>query len=200
MLIANHITCIRSERTLFEDLTIQLLPGNIFQIVGENGAGKSSLLRILVGLLKPTSGEVIWNRQSIERNSIHYHQSLFYLGHATGIKQDLTVHENIIYSLNRVVYTATDLQFVLQMWSLTAFEHVICRRLSQGQRQRVALAILTLSRKQLWFLDEPFSSLDIEGTSYLLQLFQQHSTTGGSIVFTTHRSLEWDGYMSTVSL
>lgn len=185
-LIVNNLACMRGERLLFENFSITLLPASIIQIIGENGSGKTSLLRILAGLLQPTAGNILWNQLSIE-NHISYRQALFYLHHALGIKHELTVLENIRYSLRDLVFSDVELKNALCDWALFDLQHHLCQHISQGQRQRVALTMLSLSKKSLWILDEPFSSLDELGVAQLIRLFEKQVEQGGSIIFATHR-------------
>lgn len=185
-LIVNNLACMRGERSLFENINLTLSSAHVIQIVGENGSGKTSLLRIAAGLLQPTAGHVLWNQTPIENNII-YRQALFYLHHALGIKHELTVLENICYSLRDLVFSDTALKNALQDWALFDLQHHLCQHISQGQRQRVALTMLSLSKKSLWILDEPFSSLDELGVAQLIRLFEKQVEQGGSIIFTTHR-------------
>ncbi len=179
MLSVNNITCIRADRLLFENLNLTLKSGDIIQVVGENGSGKSSLLRICAGLLKPTSGEIVCNPLS-----------LFYFGHSLGIKADFTARENILYQLRDINFSEDNLKNALLKWNLISVENQLCRHLSQGQKQRVALATLSLSNAKLWILDEPLSSLDILGMKQCESLFEQHTSQNGSIIFSTHRYIE----------
>src|SRR3990167_5677484 len=116
MLIAEKIYCIRNSRSLFNDINFSIAPGNILQIVGDNGVGKSSLLRIIAGLLQPESGQVSWHYQPIAQSDFYDH--LFYLGHTLGIKSELTVAENISYSL-----LSDSIKTVLNTWSLDKVMH-----------------------------------------------------------------------------
>lgn len=177
-LIAKNITCVRGERVLFQDLNIKLHAGELLQVVGDNGVGKSSLLRILAGLLVPESGEVISD------------QECFYLGHALSIKSELTVSENI---------GCSNIEKILQMWSLEQYENQLCKTLSQGQRQRVALARLSLSPEKWWILDEPFAHLDAEGVLQLEKLLQLHLDNQGMIVMSSHREMKNFAHMPDAS-
>ena len=189
-LTANQISCERLSRVLFENLNMALASGEIIQVIGENGCGKSSLLRILSGLLKPTSGTVFWNDQCIEKNASEFRENLFYLNHNLSVKADLTVRENIMYQLKNIKNSLSAIKEILEIWNLTQFENHTCRHLSQGQKQRVALAMLNLSNTKLWILDEPFSSLDILGAKQLEHCFEKHTQQNGSIIFATHRLIE----------
>lgn len=199
-LIVNNLACMRGERLLFKNINLTLPSACVIQIVGENGSGKTSLLRIVAGLLQPTVGHILWNQTPIE-NHITYRQALFYLHHALGIKNELTVLENICYSLRDLVFSDIALKNALQDWALFDLQHHLCQHISQGQRQRVTLTMLSLSKKSLWILDEPFSSLDERGVAQLIRLFERQVERGGSIIFATHRFISNTRLsMQTISL
>lgn len=182
MLTAEKIHCVRNSRSIFRDIDFSITPGSMLQIVGNNGVGKSSLLRIIAGLLQPESGQVYWHHQPIAQSNFYDH--LFYLGHMLGIKSELSVAENISYSP-----LSDSIKTVLNTWSLDNVMHDLCGTLSQGQRQRVALARLQISAKQLWILDEPFSNLDSTGILQLEKLLQNHLDNGGMVLLSTHREI-----------
>lgn len=188
-LCAEHISCKRNSRILFHDIHFELTAGKLLQVVGNNGAGKTSLLRIASGLLQPHSGKILWNQEPIF-SSQHYHEHLFYLGHALALRDELTVKENIGSDKN--------LQNVLKHWKLSALVDQLCGELSQGQKQRVALARLSLSEKICWILDEPFSNLDADGVFQLEQLLQTHLNRGGMVLLSTHREIKMDAVKQDV--
>lgn len=189
-LVADALSCERDERLLFANLGFRLKAGELLQVEGENGAGKTSLLRILCGLAEPASGEVRWRGQAIRTQRGEFHQELLALGHLSGIKLDLTAIENLRFYVGMSRDINDDaLEQALEEVGLSGFEEQVARNLSAGQRRRVALARLSLSQASLWILDEPFTALDRVGIAWLQSTLERHLGRGGLVVLTTHQPL-----------
>ncbi len=188
MLEASGLTCERSGRTLFRALSFSLAPGAALRVAGANGSGKTSLLRIVCGLLAPGAGQVRWRGTPIESLREDYARQLVYLGHAPAVKGDLTAAENLSIAclLAGSPVAPAQVRAALARFGLPPGE-VAVKKLSQGQRRRAALARLALAAVPLWLLDEPFAALDAEGVALLNALFAQQLARGGAIVFTTHQ-------------
>ncbi|HUN94493.1 MAG TPA: cytochrome c biogenesis heme-transporting ATPase CcmA [Burkholderiaceae bacterium] len=189
MLETDNLCCVRGERTLFAGLRIRVEGGNCLQVAGENGAGKSSLLRILVGLLAPAAGEVRWNGEPIGRLREAYWETLAYVGHLNGIKDDLSALENLMVSaaLAGTPAPASEALAALERVGLASRADLATRQLSQGQKRRVAIARLCLApRARLWILDEPFNALDTQGIEVVAAMIAQHVERGGLVVLTSH--------------
>lgn len=192
MLEAIDLACARGERELFSGLNVTVTPGLLFAIVGENGSGKSSLLRMLCGLLPRERGVIRWNGTDIAGMKDEYTQHLTYLGHLNGIKDDLTPVENLQISahLSGDDSSAGSAHEALQAVGLGRRVLALPTRvLSQGQKRRVALARLWLSRRPLWILDEPFAALDEGGVALLTQRFKRHLDEGGMAIVATHQEV-----------
>jgi heme exporter protein A len=189
------MTCVRDGRALFEALTVQVEAGQILQIEGVNGAGKTSLLRILCGLSEPRSGTVYWRGQDIRVCRPVYHRELLYIGHNPGIKPELTPLENLRFfgALTGHSRTESDLATALERTGLYGYEDTKVAMLSAGQRRRVALARLWLNDAPLWILDEPFTAIDRDGVSHLEARLGSHIQAGGLAVLTSHQALRLDG-------
>ncbi|MEB5922973.1 cytochrome c biogenesis heme-transporting ATPase CcmA [Franconibacter pulveris 1160] len=187
MLEAHHLTCVRDERVLFEALSLTVQPGEIVQIAGANGAGKTSLLRILTGLATPESGNVCWQGEPIRRQRDVFHHQLLWLGHQPGVKAVLTADENLRFYHPRLSQDAR--WAALAATGLVGYEDVPVAQLSAGQQRRVALARLWLSDAALWVLDEPFTALDVAGIETLTRRLERHASRGGAVVLTTHQPL-----------
>ena len=204
LLQVNNLSCVREDRTLFEHLSFAVRSGDLMQIEGPNGVGKTSLLRLLTGLSQPFTGEVCWNGENIRHCRDEYHASLLYLGHQPGVKATLTPLENLSFyqKLHGTAEASVDLWQVLAQVGLAGFEDYPAGQLSAGQQRRVALARLWLSeRPALWILDEPFTAIDKQGVRVLERLFLTHADRGGMVVLTTHQDLTlMQGRLKTLSL
>lgn len=184
------LSCERDWRLLFERLDLQLMKGQMLQIAGPNGSGKTSLLRLLSGLMRPTSGEVHLQGRNLESQRDELARNLLWIGHAAGIKGLLTPEENLTWlcALHQPASREAIWQ-ALQAVGLRGFEDVPCHTLSAGQQRRVALARLYLAPPPLWILDEPFTALDKHGVTQLEQHLARHCEQGGMVVLTTHHTL-----------
>jgi heme exporter protein A len=202
MLETIDLECTRGERLLFSRLAVRIEPGSCVRIGGENGAGKTSLLRILCGLLLPTHGEVRWDGQDIRKLREEYWQTLAYVGHLNGVKDDLTALENVRFAGELGGHVDDErAQFALRALGLAGFLHAQARFLSQGQRRRIALARLFLAHDaRLWILDEPFTALDVRGVKVLIDLIDEQVRRGGIVVLTTHQEVDLPGRVQRVDL
>src|SRR5712692_7984510 len=189
MLEATGLECARGGRMLFRGLGLSLRGGERLCIAGANGSGKTSLLRILCGLLSPNAGEVRWKGSAIGGLREEYSKQLVYLGHAPAVKDDLTTAENlsIACTLAGLPAASPQIHAALGRLGLPAIDFPV-KKLSQGQRRRAALARLVLSESlPLWLLDEPFAALDASATRVVEELIAGHIVRGGALVFTTHQ-------------
>lgn len=186
----SRLTCERGYRELFKDLSFSLSPGEILHIKGENGTGKTSLLRILAGLALPVSGDIHFEGYDCRKYRSEYNEHIAFMGHKLGIKLELTPIENIrSYCELGKTCSDQDILDVLEKVGLYGFEEMYCNQLSAGQKRRVSLAQAMLSQAKLWILDEPFTSLDVVGIDYFLQVIQQHVNEGGMVLLTTHQDV-----------
>ncbi|HCX87085.1 MAG TPA: heme ABC transporter ATP-binding protein CcmA [Gammaproteobacteria bacterium] len=190
MLEARAISCVKGDRLLFEDFNLQLQRGEICQVHGGNGAGKTSLLRILCGLSLPDSGEVFWNGSSIRQDPGHLHCDLAYIGHSCGLKMDLTASENLAFSLTMQSASASaSIDKAIARVGLSGSEDLLCRLLSAGQRRRVAIARLYLTRAPLWVLDEPLGAIDADGVQDIETTLDAHLAENGMVILTSHQPI-----------
>ena len=203
MLELQAVACVRGGRTLFSDVNMALQPGQLLRVSGVNGAGKTSLLRMLCGLLAPAQGRVLWQGQPIASLRDEFNRQLVYVGHAAALKDDLSALENLQTAgvLGGSVSSGRDALAALAQAGLRGRERVPARILSQGQRRRVALARLELSgASKLWVLDEPFNALDNAATAWLLALVSAQLARGGVVVLTSHQPVALADEVQQVTL
>ena len=192
MLQAIALSCTRGERALFAGLGLELAAGQCLHVAGNNGAGKTSLLRILAGLLMPTDGEVLWKGVDITRSREEFGADLAFVGHLNGIKDELSAIENLRFAaaLRGADSSPAAALAALDRLGLADHADVVTRHLSQGQKRRVALARLCApAAAPLWILDEPFNALDAGAVSTLHDLIDGHLAGGGMVVLTAHQSV-----------
>lgn len=180
LLEVRSLSLVRGGRELFQDLSFEVLPGHLLQIEGANGAGKTSLIRILSGL----------SRYGFE-GEVTRHAPMLYLGHHPAVKALLTPRENLAWHVaGEGAYADEQIETALAMVGLYGYEDVPSHALSAGQHRRVNLARLYLSDSPLWLLDEPFTAIDKGGVEQLETLLVQHVERGGAVVMTSHQSLQ----------
>ena len=181
------LSCIRDDRVLFADLDFQLQAGQILLLEGENGSGKTSLLRILCGFREADAGEVRWGEEAINDGS--YYADMAYIGHLDGVKKELTVLENLKVCLALGIAGQYSIAEALAKVQLQGYDDVLVQALSAGQKRRLSLARLLITHNVLWILDEPFTSLDRQGIALIESLMAEHCAKGGMIVLTSHHDI-----------
>ncbi len=195
MLELRAVTCERGGRTLFHQLNCQVQRGSLLRVQGANGAGKTSLLRMVCGLLLPTQGQVLWCGEEPSALAEEFGRQLVYIGHAAALKDDLSALENLHIAclLGGRAVSPDEARLALSQAGLPGRERVPARHLSQGQRRRVALARLVLAQSvPLWVLDEPFNALDTLAAEWLCGLIAGQLARGGMVVLTSHQSVGLD--------
>ena len=193
LLAISGLSIERGERLLLSDFSCHVSQGEIVQIAGPNGAGKSSLMRVICGLLQPDSGSFKWRNQQVGTASL-FSDEILYLGHKTAVRYQLTPLENLqwfawLQSQQVKPGSDRDLMEALAVLGLSGYEDELCSTLSAGQKQRVGLARMAISKAPLWVLDEPFTAVDVDGVSILSNWIETYANSGGSVLFTAHQSV-----------
>lgn len=194
LLSARQLSCVRQDRVLFEQLDLQLHAGEVLQIAGKNGAGKSSLLRILSGLSEPEDGEVCYQQLPLAQSADDYADNLCFIGHLAGVQPQLTALENLQFWRACFALKSADDWALLATLGLAGLEDIPCQQLSAGQQRRVSLARLWLTSAQIWILDEPFTALDQSAIAALTARIAAHCSQGGAVLLTSHQPVEIPGY------
>ena len=188
---ARALACVRGERKLFEGLNVKVSSGECLHVRGENGVGKTSLLRLLTGLSKPDAGEILWGGLAINKDVSTYHRELLFLGHRDALKEDLTALENLQLYAALDDINLSDEKALSALWrfGLRGREHLPVSCLSAGQKRRVLMARMLTCQARLWILDEPFNALDIQAVQSLQDLIAEHVEFGGLVVLTSHQEV-----------
>jgi heme exporter protein A len=195
MLEVHNLACSRGDHRLFSKLSFVLGAGQVMQVQGANGSGKTSLLRALCGFLRPDEGTISWRGENIRELDEEYYAEMMYLGHHNAIKDELSGLENLRISagLSGVELSEGEAVDALRRMGLKGREMLPTKVLSQGQRRRVALARMLVNDAKLWILDEPLAALDVGAVALIQQIIAEHLARQGMVMFTTHQPLVVDG-------
>ena len=185
-----NLACARGDRTLFENLSFSVQPGELLYVQGANGCGKTTLLRTVCGLTQPAEGEVRWQGTAIRQLAEEYRNLLCYVGHANGIQGDLSAAENLRFgTCVGGADSHTRIASALQSVGLSRAARLPAKFLSQGQKRRLALARLLVSARPIWILDEPLTALDVDFGATMNERLVAHVTAGGMVIITSHQEL-----------
>ena len=187
---AHAINAWRGDRHVLDDLSFSVAAGECCKVTGPNGVGKTTLLRVLCGLLVPESGEALWRGRAVSGLDAEYAAELAYLGHANALKTDLTARENLKYLVGvRRALAATEIDGALDRVGIVDCADLPVRVMSAGQRRRLSLARLWLWPAVLWILDEPATNLDAAGLTLVESMIRDHLERGGLAVVAAHQRL-----------
>jgi len=180
-----NLSCVRSNKVVFENINFEVFPGENLEIIGSNGSGKTTLLRTILGLIKPEKGIINWLDENDKFNDFRTFEC-FYQGHQLGIKNLLTVYENLKLTHGAKGMDENKIYECLERVGLMRINE-LASNLSVGQRKRISIARWLLKNFKIYFIDEPFSALDDEATSMIEHLIQELNSKGCSFVITGHR-------------
>ena len=192
MLLVQNIFLVRSETTIINDISFTLNSGNIISLKGKNGSGKTSLIKILLGLLQQTSGSIFWKGKDIKKNLFDFYKHVTYIPDKMTSLRQLTVGENIkiwkSISLSKI--DEGQISNILKTLKLDNYRYKNTSSLSLGETKKLELLRLIIENKKIWILDEPFTNLDAESVDIIEQTFDDHRKNDGSILFSTHQKTE----------
>ena len=185
-LSVNNLSCQRGYNLLFENLSFELNSGEVLRISGQNGSGKTSLLKIIAGLNTPELGSIEFDQN--QSNSEKYQIETLYLGHYAALSSELSCIENLEYLTNlNTEILSPNFHDALKEVGLENYEYESAGNLSAGQKRRVALSLLFISQSRVWLLDEPFTALDSDGIKIIENQIEKHCANGGLCILTTHQ-------------
>ena len=186
MLSLNNITCEKGDRRLFKGLSFTLGDCCCLVIRGDNGSGKTSLLKVIAGLDDPADGEVLYANEKIKGEHFSEYCSMIqYVGHKNAIKPELTVRENIEFWA-QLDGSDMAVDAAISFFDLEQYENTQCRKLSAGWKKRVALARLLACKSEIWILDEPFANLDKDMSLRLASVIKTRIGQGGIVIIAAH--------------
>ena len=192
LLEARALSFHRQDEPVFGPLDFRLDAGELTLIEGDNGSGKTTLMRILTGLLRPEEGELYWRGEPLTWNRCS--GEVVFLGHQLGLKTELSPRENLRFAIGLHGHREhNDIDDALEKVGLAGYEDEAVRRLSAGQKKRVALARLLLVPAALWLLDEPYANLDRTGIELVNGLLETHIAHNGAALVTSHGAVQFHG-------
>ena len=194
LLSVENLAFERDDSCLFSGVNFSVDPGDVLQIEGANGSGKTTLLRLLTGSLQPSAGDIRYLGQALSACRYDYFSDMLYIGHQPAVKLNLSAEENLRWMVATSAQSNNiSITDALTQVGLAGYSDIPCYALSAGQHRRVALARLLISQARLWYLDEPFTSIDKQGVAFLQSCLQQHVADGGAVILSTHQDLALTG-------
>tara|TARA_Y100001970_G_scaffold283604_1_gene399221 strand:- start:40911 stop:41519 length:609 start_codon:yes stop_codon:yes gene_type:complete len=190
MLLANNLSFSRNDKNIFADINLSLTEGQITQVRGKNGSGKTTFLKVILNILETNTGEIFWRGKNIKKNIFNlYNETTFILDQKTSTRQ-LTVLDNINFwrGLSSSKLNIDKIFLLLETFNILKYKNTKVMNLSSGEIQKLELIRLIMEQKKLWVLDEPYNNLDGLSAEILTQTFLDHSNKNGIVLFTSHFS------------
>ena len=192
MLLAQSISFNRLNKEIFENISLSLTSGKIVILKGKNGSGKTTLLKILLNIIKPTSGSIYWKGKSLDKNLYDYYKNITYIADKTSSLKQLKVYENIKIWKKLFISNVSSGQInnVLSILKLNNYLNTKVSSLSLGEIKKLELLRLIIENKKVWILDEPFTNLDVDSINTITQTIVDHCDNDGSVIFTSHQDIQ----------
>ena len=181
-----NLSCVRSEKVIFENINFEVFPGENLEIIGSNGSGKTTLLRTILGLVQPEKGKIIWLDKNENFNEYRNFEC-FYQGHSLGIKNLLSAQENLRLSSYSFGVPEEKISSSLNRVGIRNHSS-FTSELSVGQKKRISIARWLLKDFGIYFIDEPFSALDDQASNLIIEIIEELNAKGASFVITGHRA------------
>jgi len=191
MLTVQNLSLFKDDKKIFSDLGFSIGLNSALIIKGRNGCGKSSLLKIIAGIAKPSSGKILWGGEDVENFRADFNGDSQFIGHKNFLEQELTVLENLRF-YTKLSDTEIALQSGLSFFGLMNFSDQKVKKLSAGWQKKVMLARLLCCPAAVWFLDEPSNNLDKDSSRKLLGLLETRIGEGGLVIIATHDEIFFD--------
>ena len=180
LLESKNLSLMRNDHYIIRDLSIEIFPKTVVNIFGNNGSGKTSLLKVLAGITEKTNGEILKNNADV-----------IYVGHKYGLKSNLTIHENLaLDNLQNKVIASEEIDNVIKKYQMIYYRDTLVKNLSHGQQKRVCLMRTIIINSNLWLLDEPYSALDSKGVEILNNTIKEAVSNNVAVLMTNHKKIE----------
>ena len=180
LLESKNLSLMRNDHYIIRDLSIEIFPKTVVNIFGNNGSGKTSLLKVLAGITEKTNGEILKNNVDV-----------IYVGHKYGLKSNLTIHENLaLDNLQNKVIASEEIDNIIKKYQMIYYRDTLVKNLSHGQQKRVCLMRTMIINSNLWLLDEPYSALDSKGVEILNNTIKEAVSNNVAVLMTNHKKIE----------
>ena len=188
MLLINNLSFFRDENLIFENLNLSLGNGQITQLRGKNGSGKTTFLKVILNLLSSKTGEIFWEGQNINKNIFNFYNQITYIADHNTSSRKLSVLDNINFwkGLSSSNLSNDETLLLLETFNLKKYQNTETMYLSSGEVKKLELLRLILEQKKIWILDEPYNHLDDSSIEILNQTFVDHTNNDGIILFASH--------------